>query len=273
MTMNKRFSLIGTGRIGWALSRLLTDLGWTIDRVDDISEYQLKAYQKHFSSCFTPKHAPSQTACLLICIRDDSFHELIRDLQKKPEWNTLHIIHTSGFHKAEILSPLRTAFQSEIHSFHPMISVIETNPDQGKKLLKKAWWALSGDNPSWMQNMASAWGLQSFLLPDDKKDFYHASAVMTANLIIGILRGAEATASLAGISTEDYEKIFLPLVDSVIDHIHQSGLHKALGGPIVRKDYNLLEREKTALKEAGLTDEYAMYDLLSRYLIQKMSKN
>ncbi|HAE87805.1 TPA: hypothetical protein DCG86_07255, partial [Candidatus Marinimicrobia bacterium] len=117
MTMNKRFSLIGTGRIGWALSRLLTDLGWTIDRVDDISEYQLKAYQKHFSSCFTPKHAPSQTACLLICIRDDSFHELIRDLQKKPEWNTPHIIHTSGFHKAEILSPLRTAFQSEIHSF------------------------------------------------------------------------------------------------------------------------------------------------------------
>jgi len=267
--MNKSFSLIGTGRIGWALSGLLTDLGWKIDRVDDVSDDQLKAYQKHFAPYFTLKRDISQSACLFICIRDDSFHDLIRTLQGKPEWKTSHIIHTSGFHKAEILSPLRTGFQSEVHSFHPMISVIDTNPEEGKLLLKKAWWALSGDDPEWMKAFASQAGLKSFVLPDDKKDFYHAAAVMTANLIIGVLRGAETIVSVAGISPEDYKKIFMPLVDSVVDHIHQVGLQNALGGPIVRQDYGLLNREKEALKEEGLSDEYEIYDLLTRYLIKK----
>lgn len=268
--MNKTFSLTGAGRIGWALSGLLTDLGWKITRIYDTSDERIAQFRDYFSQYITEKHEYSPAECLFICIKDDNFDDVISFLVQNPEWMVPHIIHTSGFHKAGILSPVQDTFQSQIHSFHPMISVIDTNPEEGKLLLKKAWWALSGDNPEWMKAFASQAGLQSFVLPDDKKNFYHTAAVMTANLIIGVLRGAEATASVAGITPEDYKKIFMPLVDSVVDHIHQVGLQNALGGPIVRQDYGLLNREKEALKEAGLSDEYEIYDLLTRYLIKKI---
>ncbi|MDD5581974.1 MAG: DUF2520 domain-containing protein [Candidatus Marinimicrobia bacterium] len=268
--MNKTFSLIGTGKIGWALSGLLTDRGWKIVTVHDASEQKVKHYQNHFAPFFLDKNQFLSPTCLFICIKDDNFQELLTEISSNPIWKASHIIHTSGFHNARILKPLQKSFYAEIHSFHPMISVIDTDPEKGKVLLQKAWWALSGDNPEWMKAWADALLLKNFFLPDEKKDFYHAAAVMTANLIIGVLRGAETIASKADISPESYQKIFLPLVDSVVEHIHTVGLQSALGGPIVRKDYALLEREKEALKQAGLVDEYAMYDLLSNYLIQKI---
>jgi len=91
---------------------------------------------------------------------------------------------------------------------------------------------------------------------------------MTANLILGVLRAAEKTASQAGLSPQEYEKIFLPLVDSVIEHVHEEGLRYALGGPIIRRDYELLNREKEILLKAGLSMEHEIYSLLSNYLIQ-----
>jgi predicted short-subunit dehydrogenase-like oxidoreductase (DUF2520 family) len=263
--MTKTFALIGAGKIGFALSGLLTRSGWKVARVLDTSKEAEMVYKSTFSSFFTPDRFPE---CLYICIKDDHFSQCLDFLTQNPEWKSPHIIHTSGYHKAKYFLPVQEKYDVEIHSFHPMISVIDTDPVKGEKLLKKAWWALSGDNPPWMKELMESLGLHYRILEDDKKDYYHAAAVMTANLIIGVLRAAESTAQKAGISPEEYEKIYLPLVDSVVGHIHKSGLQHALGGPIVRKDFDLLAREIKALSKAGLKDESAIYELVSSYLIR-----
>lgn len=265
--MIKAFALIGAGKIGFALSSLLTREGWKVTRVFDTSKQAEELFKSTFSSTFAPDVSPE---CLFICIKDDHFSRCLEFLTQNPEWKAPHIIHTSGYHKAKVFLPVKDQYNVGIHSFHPMISVIDRDPEKGRTLLKKAWWALSGDNPPWMRELMSGLGLNHLVLEDDKKDFYHAAAVMTANLIIGVLRAAESTAQKAGISSEAYDKIYLPLVDSVLGHIHKSGLHHALGGPIVRKDFDLMAHEIEALKKAGLEDESAIYELISSYLVRKV---
>jgi predicted short-subunit dehydrogenase-like oxidoreductase (DUF2520 family) len=262
--MNKTFSILGTGKIGTALTALLLEKGWDLCYAYDQSEKHLNDFLNKFSP---EKNRNKPSDCLFICIKDDNFSVCFNDLMKGVYPISNHLIHTSGFHKAAFFQAVKDKYSIGIHSFHPMISVINTDPSEGSALLKKAWWALSGDDAGWMDAFMSELELSHFILDDEKKDFYHAAAVMTANLIIGVLRAAEKTASVAGIHPDEYEKIYLPLVDSVIEHVHQEGLHHALGGPIVRRDFKLLNREKEILKIAGLSSEHDIYSLLSDYLI------
>jgi len=263
--MNKTFSVLGTGKIGTALTALLLEKGWNLYNAYDLSEDQLNAFSSKFSF---DREEFRQSDCLFVCIKDDNFSDCLNMLMNKAFPFPKHLIHTSGFHKARYFHPLKDKYSVEIHSFHPMISVINTDPEEGASLLRKAWWALSGDNPNWMKACMSELELSHLILEDEKKDFYHAAAVMTANLILGVLRAAEKTAFQAGINAEDYEKIYLPLVDSVIEHVHHNGLLHALGGPIIRRDYELLNHEKDILLKAGLFAEHDIYSLLCDYLIQ-----
>ena len=166
--MNKTFSILGAGKIGTALTALLIERGWQLCDVYDQSENQLNDFLAKFS---LNRNNTRPSDCMFVCIKDDSFPACLNDLINGVFPLPKHLIHTSGFHKAAYFQSLKDKYALEIHSFHPMISVINTDPAKGSALLKNAWWALSGDNPEWMKAFMSGLNLSHLILDDQKKDF------------------------------------------------------------------------------------------------------
>lgn len=75
---------------------------------------------------------------------------------------------------------------------------------------------------------------------------------------------SQELALLAGIDKKKYKSLFYPLIAQSLENILNNELGKALSGPLVRKDFNVISTQINTIKKSN-PDIAHLYQLFVKY--------
>jgi len=200
---------------------------------------------------------------LILCVRDDAIAELAARLAEElgaPAEGAV-VMHTSGFHSADVLAPLR-ARGWQTGSLHPLVSL----PPGIRAELTGGWFA-AGGSPVALERaaeVAASLGGHVLNLADtaDARARYHAAAALVANGLVALLDTALETLGDAA-PAEEARAAFAELARGVFANVAEHGTAASLTGPAARG-----EAELVAGHLAGLAGEArAIYIALTRRML------
>jgi predicted short-subunit dehydrogenase-like oxidoreductase (DUF2520 family) len=158
--------------------------------------------------------------------------------------------HCSG---ATTLAPLAP---HEAFSVHPLMTV--TGHEGQGDPLAGAWAAVAGSTQRALDTalaIAERCGMRPFVVPDDDRAAYHASASIASNFVVTLAWAAERLGT-------DREAL-VPLMRAAIDNWERLGPEQALTGPVARGDDRTVARQRDAVEERA-PDLLGLFDELVR---------
>jgi len=165
----------------------------------------------------------------LLCVPDRAIAEVARGIEPGP-W----VAHVSGATPLAALEPHARRF-----SVHPLQTLVH---GRGPEQLDGAWGAVTAESEEARRHalcLAETLGLRPFALPDDKRALYHAGAAVASSFLVTLYRTAGAMLTEAGAPPE----VLVPLMQRTIENGFE------LTGPIVRGDWQTIERHLVAIRE------------------------
>jgi pantoate--beta-alanine ligase len=220
----KAVQVIGSGRVGSAVSARLSERGLSVSR-----------------DARNLVRGPDEL--VLLCVPDSAIAEVAAELAPGP-W----VAHVSGATPLAALDPHRRRF-----SLHPVQTFTRT---RGAEQLDGAWAAVTAESDEaraagfWL---ARALGLKPFELADDARPLYHAGAAIASNYLVTLHAVAADLFRAAGAPPE----ALVPLMRRTIDNGFE------LTGPIERGDWATVETHRRAIRAAKPELE-PLYDVLAR---------
>jgi len=220
--------IIGDGRAGGALALALADAGWRVDgphgRGHDLAL------------------ATTGTRLLLLAVPDGAIRELAGALAP----GDAVVAHVAGALGLDVLGP-----HSRVGSVHPLVAL--PGAELGARRLRGAWFATAGD-PA-VHEVVRALDGRAVEVADADRTTYHATAVVAANHLVGLLGQVERLAGSIGVPLEAY----LDLARGALEDVAELGPVDALTGPVARGDRETVARHLAALPE----DERTLYAMLA----------
>jgi len=165
----------------------------------------------------------------LLCVPDRAIAEAAREIEPGP-W----VAHVSGATPLAALEPHARRF-----SVHPLQTLVH---GRGPEQLDGAWGAVTAESEEARRHalwLAETLGLRPFALPDDKRALYHAGAAVASSFLVTLYRTAGLMVAQAGAPPE----VLVPLMQRTIENGFE------LTGPIVRGDWETIERHLAAIRE------------------------
>ncbi len=248
--MKGTFTIIGAGRVGRSLGRVLSESGWRVFGVVTRSMPCARRAVRFIGeghpfagvsvAALTPRN-------ILIATPDTALPRLAEELAGlgRDEWKGKTVLHTSGALASSVLEPLRSAGAS-IGSMHPM----QTFSGIGVPPLEGRVFAMEGD-PSALRlarQIIRSLGGYVLQLPANGKAVYHAAASMAAGQILAVLEAATNSMMSLGMKRRDALRALLPLTRQVLDNFERVGARAAWTGPLARGDYGVIASHLAALR-------------------------
>lgn len=227
---NLKIAIIGRGRVGGTLARVLTEKG------------------------HAPSDAVKEADVVILAVPDDVIENVCGELSER---NGLKdgacMLHCSGVKSAESLAEARDVGVS-VASMHPLQSFAgdETgNPFDGIIV------SIEGDEKATKTafEVAKTLGAQPVEIDGKAKMLYHASAVVASNYLVTILDLALNLVEKAGLDREVAMKGFMPLIQGTLKNVQEKGPVEALTGPLARGDVGTIARHVSEMNEK--TPEFA----------------
>jgi predicted short-subunit dehydrogenase-like oxidoreductase (DUF2520 family) len=263
---DRTVAIVGAGRVGQALGRLLARADYTIAEV-----VARRAASARAAARFIGAGRPSSIRALdrlgadlvLIATPDDEIATAAARLAALPRsFEGAVALHTSGARDAEELEPLR-ARGAAVGSLHPLQSF--PTPELALGRVAGSIFALEGDRRAVAagRRIARALGGRPVRLRAGSKALYHAAAVLASGGVTGLLDMSLDALERAGLDRATALRAVMPLVEGTVANVKRVDTAAALTGPVARGDRGTIERNRAAL--AALDPEVAaVYDLLAR---------
>ena len=220
-------AIVGRGRLGGALVTALRDAGLAVDGP-------------------LGRGADGAGAdTVILCVPDGQIAAAVE-----------HVVpgrlvgHCSG---ATTLAPLAA---HEAFSLHPLMTV----PEHGASFAG-ATAAIAGATPRALEaarGLAQVLGMRAVEVADADRAAYHAAASIASNFLVTLEGAAERLAATAGVDRE----ALAPLVRATVENWAQHGAHKAITGPIARRDEATVTRQREAVAER-VPDLLPLWDALA----------
>lgn len=267
MSEGERVAIVGAGRVGQALGRLLVESGVEIAEV-----VSRRAASARAAVRFVGAGRASSIASLdrisapvvLVATPDDEIARAARALAALPQsFDGKVVLHTSGSRAArgdDALGALRAA-GAEVGSIHPLQSF--ATPELGVARMRGSVVAIEGDTAAVRvaRRLARAVGGRPVRLRAGTKALYHAAAVLASGGVTAVVDMSLEAMRAAGMRDEEALAAVLPLVEGTVANIAAAGTAAALTGPFARGDEGTIARNREAL--ASLDPRLAaVYDLL-----------
>jgi predicted short-subunit dehydrogenase-like oxidoreductase (DUF2520 family) len=204
-----RIAVVGPGRLGTALTRLL-DASGPYGRGAD----------------------PSDATVVLLAVPDAEIARAAAAIGPGPL-----VGHCSG---ATTLEPLRP---HEAFSLHPLLPVTADTTS-----LAGAGCAVAGSTERALAvatALAERLGMTPAHVDDADRVAYHAAASLASNYLTTLQDAAERLAASAGVE----RALLVPLVRAAVDNWARLGAAEALTGPIARGDEETVARQRAAVAE------------------------
>jgi predicted short-subunit dehydrogenase-like oxidoreductase (DUF2520 family) len=204
-----RIAVVGAGRLGTALTRLLEAEGPHGRGAD-----------------------PAGAEIVLLCVPDAEIARAAAAVSPGPL-----VGHCSG---ATTLAPLAP---HEALSLHPLVPVTRDTAS-----LAGAGCAVAGSTrraEAVAHALATRLGMVPATVADVDRAAYHAAASMASNFLTALEGAAERLAGTAGVE----RALLVPLVRAAVDNWARLGAADALTGPIARGDHETVARQRAAVAE------------------------
>ncbi len=262
--MKSSVALIGPGKVGGAVSRLLQQAGYPFKAV--ISRDPSRAGEAcRFIGCkerLASNHLSNATAAdiLLLAVPDDQIQNLAREIQQQKSLSAGQIlVHFSGLHAAELMRIEKSAAQ--LLSLHPLLPF--ASRDLAVKNLSGCPCAIEGDQAALplAEQLVEAIGGLPFRIASDKKSLYHASACIASNYLVTLLGTARDLLEECGIAEDAGMPLLQPLLQATLNNATKLGPEAGLTGPIVRGDSGTVQKHLQALA-ASAPNVLDLYRLL-----------
>jgi len=173
-----RIHVIGSGRVGSAVSARLSERGLAVGAEDP--------------------------ELVVLCVPDGAIAEIAASVEPGP-W----VAHVSGATPLAALAPHAHRF-----SVHPLQTFTRA---RGPEQLDGAWAAVTGETHAALETgrwLAETLGLRPFELEDSARTLYHAGAVFASNYLVTLQRAASLLFESAGAPPESLE----PLMQRTIEN-------------------------------------------------------
>ncbi|SHH15175.1 DUF2520 domain-containing protein [Thermosipho atlanticus] len=187
---------------------------------------------------------------LFVGYPDSILPEASSILKKYVNEKTIEVIHFSGYFSSNIFP---TNWNPA--SVHPNCPVLgkETN-------LKNVVFGIEG-NLEVAKKIVSLLGGEYFIIPPESKTYYHLAAVLISNFSLALAYLSEKLYEQGKISKEKFSRVVESLLNNMVENIKKNGTVESITGPIARKDYNIVRKErelfcKTFPEYCGLYDKF-----------------
>jgi len=158
------------------------------------------------------------------------------------------VVHTSGAHSAEVLSPLAD-MGVQVGALHPAYPfATDTIPS-----LAGVTFAIEAVSPvllGQLQRLVTVLdGIPLTLQPHDRPR-YHTALVMVSNYAVSLYAAGHSLLTALGASQHAADSALLTLLEATAHNIRTRGIPDALTGPLVRADLDTVSAHLDALADA-----------------------
>jgi predicted short-subunit dehydrogenase-like oxidoreductase (DUF2520 family) len=263
--MQNSLSIIGAGRVGSALGRCLSELGWKIDAVVTRSNAGARRAVRFIGAGKASAGLTRQilvSRVILISTPDDQIANVAQELARigGEELRGKVVLHTSG---AMDSAPLEAARKrgAKVGSLHPLQSFSGV----AVPALEGRIFTVEGETQAVRvaQRIARTLGGSPVRLASSKKLLYHAAAAMAAGHVLAVEEAATQLLVSLGMKRSEAVRGLLPLTRQVLENFERLGPRAAWTGPLSRGDYKIVRAHWDALQESP--GEFAQaYEALNR---------
>ncbi len=243
---DKRFCIIGCGRVGVNLAVFLTQQGYGPAALASrtlCSARNAASVVRGGAVFADPAAAAREGKIVLITTPDDHIQPVCDQVASAGGFDEHSVVfHLSGALSSDILSSAREkgAGTGSIHplqAFAPYESKA-VSPFEGINV------SIEGTPQARTLGEAMVMALKArpFNIPTDAKTLYHAAAVMASNYLVTLEHVALTLLGCAGLAPEQAFEILEPLIQGTLRNIATRGSVDALTGPVVRGDEAIIAR-------------------------------
>jgi predicted short-subunit dehydrogenase-like oxidoreductase (DUF2520 family) len=250
-----RIVLIGPGRVGTAVARLLADAGHTIVGIGPPDRRSARRSAEFLGASLVDMESLPECDLVLIGAPDGAIQDLAMRLADVLEPGTI-VCHFAGAYGTGLLDSLPE------HIDRAAIHPVQTCPDPATAVARlpgSAWGVTCSDDlrGSVFDLIERDLRGHPVAVQDRVRPLWHAATVITANGIAALLATAEAMLATAGIA--DPVAVLGPLAAGAVANAREGGGGGAtLTGPVVRGEEDTVRRHLESIAEIapGLESAY-----------------
>lgn len=253
---NRGIAIIGPGRLGQALGKLLADAGFPVAFVAARRVAAARSAVR-FIGLGRPilMHAPELggASIFLVTTADAALAPVARRLASlRRDWTGRIVLHVSGSLPGSgprsPLAPLKRR-GAATGSLHPFQTI--PNPQTGVRNLKGCFWAIEGDCDA--RDLARRWvrvldGV-AFRVRPEQKILYHAAAFLTCPAVATLMERSARLLKRSGVSAQIARPMLGRFVAETAKNFVDLGPRRALTGPAARGDWPTIRKHLAALRQ------------------------
>jgi predicted short-subunit dehydrogenase-like oxidoreductase (DUF2520 family) len=250
-------AIIGPGRIGQAMGRLLAESGVPIAFIAALKLAAARRAVRYIGQGIPTDLADPRlrtASVLLITTSDAAIAEVARALapmgKGKGAWQGKVVLHTCGSLPSSVLLPLKSR-GAAIGSIHPYQTV--PSPAAGVRNLRRSFWALEGDQHalrvarSWVKRLDGV----AFSIRPEAKTLYHLSAFLVCPTVVTLMAQSASLLKQAGVTAKISRPMLRQFVAETARNFAEVGGRRALTGPAVRGDWATIRRHLSVLRKSA----------------------
>lgn len=266
-------SFIGAGKVGTSLGIYLKKNNFNVlgyySRSFSSSE---KASNLTNSIAFKTLKATLKADIIFITVNDDSIKEVAMNISRlNINLENKIFVHMSGALSSCEIGVLKRE-TTDVVSLHPIQAFADVS--NSVEQLQNTTFSIEGGDKAIqkIKNILDKCSNPYFILEENQKSLYHASACVVSNYLVTLLDYGFSILKHIGIPEELAINSFFPLIEANINNIKKSGTEKSLTGPIARGDLDTIKKHLEAFKENDFNNTH-LYKVMGDYTISLAEKN
>jgi predicted short-subunit dehydrogenase-like oxidoreductase (DUF2520 family) len=267
-------AIIGAGRVGGAIGRLLARAGYTVTAVvarkQETAE-KARAFIGTGEPLTDAVKAASSADIILITTPDSAIKSTCDAIAAGGGFRAgMIVVHTSGAQTLDLLHSARSAgvYRAVLHPLQSVPSM-----ELGVKNIPGSYFRIEADPEAEAiaHELVKAMGGIELVMPRwtsgrDSAALYHAGAVAVSNFFVALVDLGLRFYEALGAERKDALKAVLPLIKGTLANIESAGVPEALTGPIMRGDIETVRGHLEAIQVR--TPELAvLYRELARHTV------
>lgn len=266
-------SFIGAGKVGTSLGIYLKKNNFNVlgyySRSFSSSE---KASNLTNSIAFKTLKATLKADIIFITVNDDSIKEVAMNISRlNINLENKIFVHMSGALSSCEIGVLKRE-TTDVVSLHPIQAFADVS--NSVEQLQNTTFSIEGGDKAIqkIKNILDKCSNPYFILEENQKSLYHASACVVSNYLVTLLDYGFSILKHIGIPEELAINSFFPLIEANINNIKKSGTEKSLTGPIARGDLDTIKKHLEAFKENDFNNTH-LYKVMGDYTISLAQKD
>jgi predicted short-subunit dehydrogenase-like oxidoreductase (DUF2520 family) len=248
-------AIIGAGKVGSVLGRILADKGVPITAV--ISRSLASARKgARFVGCerfsTSLEDIPANTSLILITTPHSAVESVALALSRLEHlrFTRLNVCHASGMFTADALAPL-AARGATVFSFHPLQTFPrDFHPADILGSIPGIYYGVDGTHRALQvaRQLAGRLGGNFIRVPPEMRIFYHAACVVASNHLTGLLAVLESMYGKLGTGRKAFFPVFEPIIAATLRNVAATSPAEALSGPVARGGLETVKQHFEAVR-------------------------